>query len=206
MVYKKFVKRFLDIFLSLIGLPFLFLVLAVLAPIIHFTDKGPVFYNAPRLGKNGRIFRMIKLRSMSVGAPDLRNEDGSTFNAADDRRVTRVGRLMREYSLDELPQLLNVLKGDMSLVGPRPDLPDHLQLYSGSDADKLKVRPGMTGYNQAYFRNAIIWQDRLKNDVYYVKHLSFLFDLKILFRTFYAVFDRQNLYLKPENKEADHRD
>ena len=119
-MYVSFGKRVCDIVVGLVALPFVLLIIAVLAPFIHFEDKGPVFYNAPRVGKDGRDFKMYKLRSMRVNAPDLIMEDGSTYNGADDPRMTRVGAFMRKTSLDEMPQFLNVLKGDMSVVGPRP--------------------------------------------------------------------------------------
>ena len=119
-MYVSFGKRVCDIVVGLVALPFVLLIIAVLAPFIHFEDKGPVFYNAPRVGKDGRDFKMYKLRSMRVNAPDLIMEDGSTYNGADDPRMTRVGAFMRKTSLDEMQQFLNVLKGDMSVVGPRP--------------------------------------------------------------------------------------
>ena len=118
-MYRKFVKRSIDIVFGLIGLPFFCLFFIVLAPIIYLTDRGPVFYSAQRLGKNGKTFKMYKFRSMKVNAPDIRNADGSTYNGPNDPRVTKIGRIMRKTSLDETPQILNVLKGDMSFVGPR---------------------------------------------------------------------------------------
>ena len=157
-MYKHFFKRVLDILAALIGLPFFVLLFIIFAPIIYFTDRGPVFYNAPRLGKKGRIFRMYKFRSMKVNAPDIRNTDGSTYNGANDPRVTKIGRLMRKLSIDETPQLLNVLKGDMSLVGPRAHLVTNYKGYDQLDEKRKKriqVRPGITGYSQAYFRNSI---------------------------------------------------
>ena len=121
-MYKKFFKRFIDIVLSLLATPFVLLVIAIMAPFIFFEDKGPIFYNATRRGRNGKNFKMFKLRSMYVNAPDLKNPDGSTFNSDKDPRVTKIGRFMRKTSVDELPQILNVLIGDMSFIGPRPTL------------------------------------------------------------------------------------
>ena len=118
-MYEKYIKRLFDIVVALIGLPFFAVIFLIIAPIIYLTDKGPIFYNAPRLGRKGKVFNMCKFRSMKVNAPDIRNADGSTFNGKDDPRVTKIGKIMRKTSLDEIPQLLNVLKGDMSLVGPR---------------------------------------------------------------------------------------
>ena len=119
-VYKHFFKRVLDIVLGLIALPFVLIVFIVFAPMIYLEDKGPVFYNAPRVGKNGKPFVMYKFRSMYVNAPDLKMEDGSTYNGADDPRMTKIGAFMRKTSLDEFPQFLNVLKGDMSIIGHVP--------------------------------------------------------------------------------------
>ncbi len=118
-MYKHFFKRFFDILVSLIALPFVLLVIIIMAPIIYINDPGPIFYNATRRGKNGKVFKMFKLRSMYVNAPDIRNEDGSTFNSDNDPRVTKIGRIMRKTSIDELPQILNVLLGHMSYVGER---------------------------------------------------------------------------------------
>ena len=112
-MYKKYFKRILDLALAIIALPIWFIILIVIGPLIYFEDKGPIFYNAPRLGKNGKIFKMYKFRTMKVNSPDLRNEDGSTYNSENDPRLTRIGRLLRKTSLDETPQIINVLKGDM---------------------------------------------------------------------------------------------
>ena len=164
-----------------------------MAPIIYFDDKGPVFYNAPRLGKNGKPFKMFKFRSMMVNAPDIRNEDGSTYNGDDDPRVTRVGRFMRKTSIDEIPQFLNVLNGTMSFIGPRPDTPDFLHVYESEYPSILKIKPGLTGYNQAYFRNSIDGAEKMKNDNYYAEHLTFWLDVKIVFKTIKTVLFRENI-------------
>lgn len=198
-MYLKFGKRFLDVIISLIAMIPVGLAILILAPLIHFEDGGPVFYNAPRVGKNGKDFTMYKLRSMRVNAPDLVMEDGSTYNGADDPRMTRVGAFMRRTSLDEFPQFINVLKGDMSVVGPRPDLRRETELYQGNEGDKLLVLPGITGYAAVYGRNSLPWHDRLALDVYYVNNISFLLDVKIFFRTFTTVFSGEGVYV--ENKE-----
>lgn len=205
-MYKHFFKRLLDIFVSLIALPFVLLVIVVLAPIIYFTDKGPVFYNAPRLGRNGKVFKMYKLRSMKVNSPNIRNADGSTYNADDDPRVTKIGRLMRKTSIDELPQFLNVLKGDMSLIGPRAHLVTNYKGYDLLDEPhkiRIAVRPGITGYNQAYFRNSVTSEEKIKNDVYYVEHLTFLMDVKVFFKTVMTVIKRENVYVAPNAATAE---
>jgi lipopolysaccharide/colanic/teichoic acid biosynthesis glycosyltransferase len=198
-MYRLFLKRVLDLLVALVALPFWGLVLLMVGPLIYLQDRGSVFYNAPRLGKDGKVFTMYKFRSMKVNAPDIRNQDGSTFNAETDPRLTKIGRFLRKTSLDETPQLLNVLKGDMSMGGPRPDLPEQRVLYEGNEDRKLEAKPGLTGYNQAYYRNAIPWKERIQNDIYYIDHMSFLFDFKILLRTIMAVFRRKGVFLASEN-------
>ena len=193
-MYKRFVKRFFDIIIGLIGVVLTIPIFVVFAPIIHFTDGGPVFYNAKRIGKNGKLFKMYKFRSMYVNAPDIRNSDGSTYNGDDDPRVTKIGKFMRKTSIDELPQFLNVLFGQMSLIGPRPDPPSDMDIYTEEQKIKLTVRPGITGYNQAYFRNSIIQDEKFANDVYYAKNITFIFDVKIFFKTIISVLKHDNVY------------
>lgn len=202
MKYTQGPKRALDIALSIIALPFVGLAIAILAPFIYFEDKGPIFYNAPRMGKDYKPFTMYKLRSMKVNAPDLVMEDGSTYNGADDPRMTRVGAFMRKTSLDELPQFLNVLKGDMSIIGPRPDLERECELYEGDEGRKLEVRPGITGYAAVYGRNSLPWKQRLALDVYYVDNATFALDVKIFFKTFATVFRQEGVYI--DTNTTDH--
>lgn len=193
-MYKKFIKRFLDIIISLIALPFVGLAILVFGPIIYLTDKGPIFYNAPRHGINGSTFKMFKLRSMKVNAPVLKNADGSTYSGDDDPRVTKIGRIMRKLSIDELPQILNVLIGDMSFVGPRPNLATgNYEEFDEKRKKRLTVRPGITGYSQAYFRNSIPQEQKFENDCYYVDHVSFIFDVKILIQTVLSVLGSKNI-------------
>lgn len=194
-MYKLFGKRLCDVILAGLIFPF-FLVMCLMVQIaILFDDKGPLFYVADRLGKNGKIFRMYKFRSMKVNAPDLRNADGTTFNSKEDTRVTRIGRFLRKTSLDEIPQILNVFIGNMSFIGPRPDLPGaDKELYRPGDMKKLDVRPGITGYSQAYYRNSSTLEQRFDGDVYYADNLSFILDLKILFKTFKTVLTSENVY------------
>ncbi|QGH36267.1 sugar transferase [Gracilibacillus salitolerans] len=194
-MYKGFFKRLFDLLLAIIALPLLLIIFAILGPIIYFQDRGTIFYNAPRLGKDGKVFKMYKLRSMKINVPDLRNEDGSTFNAEDDPRLTRIGKFIRKTSLDETPQLLNIIKGDMSIIGPRPDLPEHCDLYKGNEERKLEIKPGVTGYNQAYFRNTIPWKERIQNDIYYIDHLSLWLDIKIFFKTTISVLKREDVFV-----------
>ncbi len=203
MIYRFF-KRFFDIVISLIALPFVLLAILIFAPIIFLTDKGPVFYNAPRLGRKGKVFKMYKLRSMRVNSPNLVNADGSTYNAANDPRVTKIGKFLRKTSIDELPQFLNILKGDMSFIGPRAHLTTSYKGYEFLDdvrRRRLDVRPGITGYNQAYFRNSATAEQKLQNDVYYVDNLSFALDVKIVFKTVFTVLKRENVYVTPSASE-----
>ena len=204
-MYRNFFKRIFDLVLAIIALPFWLIILVVVGPMIYFQDKGSIFYNAPRLGKDGKIFKMYKFRSMKMNAPDIRNEDGSTFNAEDDPRLTKIGKFIRKTSLDETPQLLNIIKGDMSIIGPRPDLPEHMELYEGNEIRKLEIRPGVTGYNQAYFRNTIPWKERIKNDIYYIDHLTMWMDIKVFFKTAVSVLKREDVFVeqKSENKNGE---
>ena len=200
-MYKKFFKRLIDIILSLIALPFVLLAIAVTAPFIYFEDKGPIFYNAERVGRNGKPFKMFKLRSMYVNAPDIRLADGSTYNGEDDPRVTKVGRFMRKTSIDELPQFLNILLGDMSLIGPRPDPLDWLDRYPEDIRVFLTVRPGITGYSQAYYRNSADGEAKMRHDAYYATHCTFWMDVKILFKTVSTVLLGENTYKDTKDEE-----
>ena len=196
--YKRFGKRACDIAVGLVALPIVGVVTAVCGVAIKAEDGGPVFYNAPRVGRYGEEFTMFKLRSMKVNAPDLVMEDGSTYNGADDPRMTKVGAFMRRTSLDEMPQFLNVLRGDMSVIGPRPDLKRETELYKGDEGEKLNVRPGITGYAAVYGRNSLPWHDRLALDVYYVRNLSFPLDAKVFAKTFSTVFGQEGIYVEDD--------
>ena len=194
-VYEQYIKRFLDVFFALLALPFLVLIAVFVIPLIWLEDSGPILYIAKRRGLNGKIFNMYKLRSMKVNAPDIRNKDNSTFSSNDDPRVTRVGRFLRRSSIDELPQIINVLKGDMSWIGPRPTTTDRpLEEYDQIRLERLKVKPGITGYTQAYYRNNIPQDEKFKFDVEYAKNVSFILDCKIVFKTIQTVLFGRNLY------------
>ena len=199
-MYNGTFKRIFDLFFAIMALPFFIIILIVFGPIIYLQDKGSVFYNSPRIGKDGKIFTMYKLRSMKMNAPDIRNKDGSTYNAKDDPRLTRVGRFLKQTSIDETPQILNIIKGDMSFIGPRPDLPEHRDLYVGNEARKLEVRPGITGFNQAYYRNAVEWKERIQHDIYYIDNLSLWLDIRIFLRTLITVLMRKDVFVTV-NKE-----
>lgn len=193
-MYKHVIKRFFDILIGLVALPFVLLLIAILGPIIYFTDKGPIFYNGPRIGLHGKIFKMCKFRSMLVNAPDIRTADGSTYNSEDDPRVTKIGKFMRKTSLDEIPQFLNVLSGQMSFVGNRPDTPRMLEVYTDEQKKWLLItKPGITGYSQAYYRNSTTNEEKIANDIYYAQHESLGMDVKIIFRTIKTVLFRENI-------------
>ena len=205
-MYKLFLKRLIDILISLMALPFVLLTVVIMAPFIYLEDKGPVFYNATRRGRNGKNFTMFKLRSMYVNAPDLRNADGSTFNSDKDPRVTKVGRFMRKTSVDELPQILNVLLGHMSFIGPRPTLAKTpYEELPDISKKRLQIRPGITGYAQAYYRNSITQQEKFQHDCYYVDNVSFVLDVKILLQTVKSVLKRENIYVSSEEKPAEEK-
>lgn len=199
-MYKKFFKRFFDLIAGLIALPFVLLLIFIIGPMIWFSDRGPIFYAGKRIGLHGVPFGMLKFRSMKVNAPDIRLEDGSTYNGDDDPRVTKIGRFLRKTSLDEIPQFLNVLKGDMSLIGIRPDPLDWLEKYSEHERIILTVKPGITGYNQAYYRNSADGELKLKNDVYYAENFSFWLDVKIFLKTVKTVLFRENINVSEDRK------
>lgn len=195
-MYKFFFKRVIDILIGLFALPFVLLIIICCAPFIWLTDRGPIFYNATRAGKGYKPFKMFKLRSMYVNSPDLKNPDGSTFNSDNDPRVTPIGRFLRKTSLDEVPQFLNILLGDMSFIGPRPKLYVGEEVYNGfSDEYKksFKVKPGVTGYAQAYYRNSITQDEKFHWDAYYADYISFGMDLKIIWQTVISVIARKNI-------------
>ncbi|MEW5568654.1 sugar transferase [Rossellomorea marisflavi] len=202
-MYRHLIKRLFDFLIALIAIFPFFIILITVGPLIYFQDKGSIFYNSPRIGKNGRIFKMYKFRSMKTNAPDLRNEDGSTFNAEDDPRLTKIGKFIRKTSLDETPQILNILKGDMSIIGPRPDLPEHLKLYVSKEIRKLEVRPGITGYSQAYFRNTVPWKERIVNDIYYIDNMNCWLDIKIFLKTVISVIFQKDVYITQNKKDLD---
>lgn len=195
-MYRRFFKRLIDIVGAIILLPFVLIEIIILAPIIWLTDRGPVFYNANRAGKGYKPFKMFKLRSMYVNSPDLKNPDGSTFNSENDPRVTPIGKFMRKTSLDEFPQFINVLIGDMSFIGPRPKLYSKemsLDMMNEDWRDSFKVKPGISGYAQAYFRNSITQDEKFHWDAYYANNISFLMDVKIILKTIKSVLLRENI-------------
>lgn len=182
-MYKCFLKRVLSFCIVLIGLTCISPILLVITIWLHFANKGAgAFFYQNRAGKNGRIFRVMKYKSMT----DERDAEGKLL--PDAQRLTSIGRFIRKTSIDELPQLFNVLKGDMCLVGPRPLLPEYTPLYDETQRRRLEVRPGITGWAQVHGRNGLKLSKRFEMDVYYVDHVSLWMDIKILWMTFYGLF------------------
>ena len=187
-MYQHFFKRLIDFTIVLIALLCIWPILLIITIWLHFANKGAgAFFMQERPGKNGKIFKVIKFKTMT----DERDADGNLLPDVD--RLTQVGKFVRSTSIDELPQLFNVLKGDMALIGPRPLLPQYLPLYNKVQARRHNVRPGITGWAQVNGRNAISWTKKFELDVWYVDHLSFLLDLKIIFLTIKKVFVREGI-------------
>lgn len=200
-MYKLYFKRLLDIVLCLIVLPVFVLISIPIAILIKLEDGGPIFYCSERVGRYKKKFSMYKFRSMIVDAPDIRNKDGSTYNSKGDPRVTKIGKFIRETSLDETPQILNVLKGDMSIIGPRPGLVSNLHTYKEDEFDKMLVKPGVTGYTQAYYRNGLSMREKRLKDAWYANNVSFVLDLKIFFKTIGTVLKRENVYTEEQSSD-----
>lgn len=195
-MYKKFVKRGLDIIMSLICIVIAGIPMLIVALLIKLESPGPALFLQDRIGKDGKVFKICKFRSMCVGA-----EKGGVYSDNKDTRVTRVGRIIRATSLDELPQLFNVLKGDMSFIGPRPPLTYHpwpYEAYTDHQRRMFEVRPGITGWTQTHGRKDIEWHRRIEMNVWYVDHVSLWLDIKILFLTVFKVLTNAD----NENKGA----
>ena len=187
-MYSLFLKRFIDFVIVFCMLAILWPILLLVGIWLYFANKGTgVFFIQKRPGKNERIFKVIKFKTMT----DKRGIDGKLLS--DEERLTEIGKFICSTSIDELPQLFNVLKGDMALIGPRPLLPQYLPLYSKEQARRHEVRPGITGWAQVNGRNAISWNKKFELDVWYVDHCSFLLDLKIIFLTIKKVFVREGI-------------
>ena len=187
-MYKRCLKRVIDFILVFIVLVVIWPILLLITIWLHFTNKGAgVFFTQERPGKDGRIFRVIKFKSMT----DERDAEGKLL--PDAKRLTHVGKFVRATSIDELPQLINVLKGDMALIGPRPLLPEYLPLYSEEQARRHEVRPGITGWAQVNGRNAISWSRKFELDVWYVEHCSLLLDVRIMLLTIKKVFAKEGI-------------
>ena len=198
-MYKNVIKRLIDIIISLMLIPFILILIIPVALFIKLEDHGDVFYNAERYGCNMKKFKMFKFRSMKMNAPDVRNADGTTFNSEKDVRLTKIGGFLRKTSIDELPQIFNVLLGDMSFVGPRPDVPGYADKLEGDDRRVLQLRPGITGpaslkyrdeevllaaqANPQEFNDKVIYPDKVRINLYYLDHYSFVADIKMIIAT-----------------------
>ena len=204
--YQIVVKRIIDIIICVVVLPIIFIVCIPIAIAIKIEDRGPIFYKSKRIGLGFKEFNMLKFRSMKVNAPDLRNDDGSTFNSETDERVTRIGKIIRETSLDELPQFFNVLVGDMSLIGPRAGDVESRDTYEDDEKDKTLVRPGISGYTQAYYRNNLGVREKRLYDAWYAHNVTLWLDIKIVFKTVGTVLKRENVYTNAQEVAADARE
>ena len=199
--FYEICKRGIDIIGAGSGLLLLSPVIAIVACAVKFTSKGPIFFSQKRVGKNGQLFDMYKFRSMVVNAEELKEKlahqnemSGPMFKMKDDPRVTKVGKFIRKTSLDELPQLWNVLKGDMSLVGPRPSLPKEVKQFEKWMYKRLTVKPGLTCYWQVSGRNNIDFEDWMKLDISYVEHRNLWIDIKLIFKTVFVLFGDKNAH------------
>lgn len=186
-MYRNYIKRIIDFLASFFGFVILLPLFLVITVFLFFANDGKPFFFQRRPGKNGRIFMLIKFKTMN----DRKDENGNLL--PDDKRLTSIGKFVRKTSLDEIPQLLNVLKGDMSLIGPRPLLVEYLPLYNAFQNRRHEVRPGITGWAQVNGRNAISWQRKFELDVWYVDHVSFKTDCQILLKTFLKVSQAEGI-------------
>ncbi|MEC4116365.1 sugar transferase [Myroides phaeus] len=198
-MYKKIFKRIFDFLTAFFSLLFLSPIFFVVTIALYFANQGKPFFFQERPGKGGKIFKIIKFKSMN----DKKDNEGNLLS--DEERLTTVGSFVRKTSLDEIPQLLNVLKGDMSLIGPRPLLVSYLELYDDFENRRHEVRPGITGWAQVNGRNAISWTKKFELDVYYVDHVSLVLDIKIIFMTIKKVIGSKDISLAPVKKLVDEK-
>lgn len=191
-MYKNGIKRILDLAVAVLGLLICSIPMAIVALLIRLESPGPAIFRQQRIGKDGKPFEFLKFRSMCQGAE---HTGSGVYSGKGDARVTRIGRILRATSIDELPQLINILKGDMSLIGPRPPLTYHpwpIEEYTDAQKRMFEVRPGITGWAQVNGRKGVEWHRRIELNVWYVDHVSFLLDMKIFFLTIYKVFRNED--------------
>lgn len=186
-MYRKYIKRMLDFILSLIAIIILSPFILVIAILVRIKLGKPIIFKQERPGKNEEIFTLYKFRTMT----DEKDKEGNLL--PDEVRLTKFGKFLRSTSLDELPELINILKGDMSIVGPRPLLVEYLALYNEEQKKRHKVRPGLTGLAQVNGRNSITWEEKFKDDIYYIEHISLISDIKIMFKTIKNVIKREGI-------------
>ena len=198
-----FIKRIIDLLGSLLGLVILSPLLIMIAIFIKIDSKGPILFKQERIGKNGKIFKIFKFRTMVVGAE--KQGDGLFVKTEQDNRITKIGKLLRATSLDELPQLWNVIVGDMSLVGPRPPVPHHpyeYMKYPSWAKSRFKMKPGITGLSQVKVRASVNWDTRIKYDVQYIEKFNLFLDFKILYKTVLKMFRSENIYLEVDRNQV----
>lgn len=186
-MYKKYIKSIIDYSIALVSFSLLFPIFVIVFIGLYIANHGKPFFLQQRPGKNEKLFKIIKFKTMN----DKKDSDGNLL--PDEIRLTKIGQFVRKTSSDELPQLINVLKGDMSLIGPRPLLPEYLPLYNETQKRRHEVKPGITGWAQVNGRNAISWQQKFEYDVWYIDNISFLLDCKIVFLTIIKVFKREDI-------------
>ena len=197
----SYVKRLIDLLFCLIAVPVFVIIFVFVAIAIKIEDGGPVFYKAKRIGKDKKIFDMYKFRSMKVNAPNILNEDGSTYNSKNDERVTKVGKIIRATSIDETAQIINVFIGNMTAIGPRASGAEALDTYKEDEEPKMWVKPGITGYTQAYYRNNASVREKRLMDAWYAQNVSFSLDVKIFFKTIFTILKRENVYTNEKENE-----
>ena len=203
-MYAKYIKRMLDFILSIIVLLLISPLMLIIATIVKIDSRGPIFFVQERLGRNGRVFKIIKFRTMVLNAE--KEGDGICVNSENDNRITRIGKFLRKTSLDELPQLINIIKGDMAFVGPRPPVTYHPHKYGEypvKQRQRFIVRPGLTGLAQVEIRNAASWDKRIEFDLDYIKKITFYGDLKIFIKTVGKIFENDSIYNSGKNEEKE---
>jgi undecaprenyl phosphate N,N'-diacetylbacillosamine 1-phosphate transferase len=202
-MYARYIKRIFDFAICIIfGLPIFMVLLIVFGVLIKLEDRGPIFYNAQRIGKSSKLFTMYKFRTMKVDVPLWLNPDGSAYNAKNDPRLTKIGKFLRSTSIDEVPQIINIFKGEMSIIGPRPSGSVALGTFKEDEIDKMRVLPGITGYVQAYYRNALPNREKRLLDAWYANNVSFGLDAKIFLKTLFTVLGREGIYANDLNNSS----
>ncbi|MBM7610256.1 lipopolysaccharide/colanic/teichoic acid biosynthesis glycosyltransferase [Lysinibacillus composti] len=190
-IYRRFVKRAMDFFFSVILIVVISPILFLVAIAIKLDSKGPIFFRQERIGQNAKVFKVYKFRTMISGADKI---GSGIFTDSTDPRITRVGKFLRKASIDELPQILNVIKGEMSFIGPRPVPIGHLQKYNVGDEKRIMLKPGITGWAQVNGRNKLTWPEKIEKDIWYANNLSLILDIRIVLKTIKSILFREGIY------------